>query len=116
MGILPGVAIFSSCPWGGSIPRAKFRTNRTKTAACLKTSTRPDTLIDELYLNNPYYIAPDGEVGHQAFAVIRETIRKEGMVAIGKVVFTSREHIIALEPRSKGLLGITLLYPYAIAS
>jgi DNA end-binding protein Ku len=38
------------------------------------------------------------------------------MVAIGKVVFTSREHIIALEPRSKGLLGITLLYPYAIAS
>jgi DNA end-binding protein Ku len=45
----------------------------------------------------PYYIAPDGEVGQQAFAVIREAIRKEGMVAIGKVVFTSREHIIALE-------------------
>ena len=41
----------------------------------------------------------DGEVGQQAFAVIREAIRKEGMVAIGKVVFTSREHIIALEAR-----------------
>jgi DNA end-binding protein Ku len=39
----------------------------------------------------------------QAFAVIREAIRKEGMVAIGKVVFTSREHIIALEARGKGL-------------
>ena len=44
----------------------------------------PKDEIDELYLNNPYYIAPDGEVGQQAFAVIREAIRKEGMVAIGK--------------------------------
>ena len=52
-------------------------------------------------LNNPYYIVPDGEVGEQAFAVIREAIREEGMVAIGKVVFTSREHIIALEARGK---------------
>src|SRR6266446_10083064 len=59
----------------------------------------PKDEIDELYLNSPYYIAPDGEVGQQAFAVIREAIRKEGMVAIGKVVFTSREHIIALEAR-----------------
>jgi DNA end-binding protein Ku len=74
----------------------------------------PKDEIDELYLNSPYYIAPDGEVGQQAFAVIREAIRKEGMVAIGKVVFTSREHIIALEPRGKGLLGITLRYPYEV--
>ena len=74
----------------------------------------PKKEIDELYLNNPYYIAPDGEVGQQAFAVIREAIRKEGMVAIGKVVFTSREHIIALEARGKGLLGITLRYPYEV--
>ena len=66
----------------------------------------PKKEIDDLYLNSPYYIAPDGEVGQQAFAVIREAIRKEGMVAIGKVVFTSREHIIALEARGKGLLGI----------
>ena len=74
----------------------------------------PKDEIDELYLNSPYYIAPDGEVGQQAFAVIREAIRKEGMVAIGKVVFTSREHIIALEARGKGLLGITLRYPYEV--
>src|SRR5215831_12125977 len=66
--------------------------------------------IDELYLNSPYYLAPDGEVGQQAFAVIREAIREEGMVALGRVVFTSREHVIALEPRGKGLLGITLRY------
>jgi DNA end-binding protein Ku len=74
----------------------------------------PRDEIDELYLNSPYYIAPDGEVGQQAFAVIREAIRKEGMVAIGKVVFTSREHIIALEPRGKGLLGMTLRYLYEV--
>jgi DNA end-binding protein Ku len=70
--------------------------------------------IDELYLRDPYYIVPDGEVGQQAFAVIRDAIRKEGMVAIGKVVFTSREHIIALEARDKGMVGITLRYPYEV--
>src|SRR6202035_1194393 len=74
----------------------------------------PKGEIDELYLNNPYYIAPDGEVGQQAFAVIREAIRKEGMVAVGKVVFTSREHIIALEARDSGMLGMTLRYPYEV--
>src|ERR1700704_6965002 len=74
----------------------------------------PRKEIDELYFNNPYYIVPDGEVGQQAFAVIREAIRQEGMVAIGKVVFTSREHIIALEARGKGMVGITLRYPYEV--
>src|SRR3977135_3070893 len=65
----------------------------------------PRKEIDELYLNNPYYIVPDGEVGQQPFAVIREAIRQEGMVGVGKGVFTSREHIIALEARDKGVLG-----------
>ena len=74
----------------------------------------PKKEIDELYLSNPYYIVPDGEVGTEAFAVIREAIKQEGMVAIGKVVFTSREHIIALEPRSKGMMGVTLRYPYEV--
>jgi len=74
----------------------------------------PAKEIDELYLRDPYYIIPDGEVGQQAFAVIREAIRKEGMVALGKVVFTSREHIIALEARGKGMLGVTLRYPYEV--
>jgi DNA end-binding protein Ku len=68
----------------------------------------PKKEIDELYLNSPYYLAPDGEVGQQAFAVIREAIRKEGMVALGRVVFTSREHVIALEPRGKGHVSFPL--------
>jgi DNA end-binding protein Ku len=74
----------------------------------------PKDEIDELYINNPYYIVPDGEVGQQAFAVIREAIRKEGMVALGKVVFTSREHIISLEARGNGMMGMTLRYPYEV--
>ena len=74
----------------------------------------PRKEIDDLYFNNPYYIIPDGEVGQQAFAVIREAIKQEGMVAIGTVMLTSREHIIALEARGKGLLGVTLRYPYEV--
>jgi DNA end-binding protein Ku len=61
--------------------------------------------IDPRYIIRPYYLCPDGKVGHDAFAVIRETIRDMNMVAIGRVVLTSREHIIALEPLGKGLVG-----------
>jgi DNA end-binding protein Ku len=70
--------------------------------------------IDDLYIADPYYIVPDGEVGTQAYAVIREAIRKEGMVALGRLVLSTREHVIAIEPRGKGLLGMTLRYPYEI--
>jgi DNA end-binding protein Ku len=59
--------------------------------------------IDPRYLIRPYYLRPDGKVGHDAFAVIRETIREMDKVAIGRVVLTNREHIIALEPLEKGL-------------
>jgi DNA end-binding protein Ku len=74
----------------------------------------PRSEIDELYLRDPYYIVPDGDVGQQAFAVIREAISQEGMVALAKIVFTSREHIIALEARGKGMVGVTLRYPYEV--
>jgi hypothetical protein len=62
----------------------------------------------------PYYLRPDGKVGHDAFAVIRETIREMNKVAIGRVVLTNREHIIALEPLDKGLIGTLLRYPYEV--
>jgi len=72
--------------------------------------------IDPRYIIRPYYLRPDGKVGHDAFAVIRETIREMNMVAIGRVVLTSREHIIALEPMDKGLVGTLLRYPYEVRS
>src|SRR5437879_10537187 len=65
----------------------------------------PKSDIDPRYFIRPYYLVPDGKVGHDAFAVIRETIRNMEMVAIGRVVLTSREHIIGLEPMDKGLVG-----------
>jgi DNA end-binding protein Ku len=72
------------------------------------------TEIDPRYLIRPYYLRPDGKVGHDTFAVIRETIREMNKVAIGRVVRTNREHIIALEPLDKGLMGTLLRYPYEV--
>jgi DNA end-binding protein Ku len=74
------------------------------------------TEIDPRYLIRPYYLRPDGKVGHDAFAVIRETIRDMNKVAIGRVVLTNHEHIIALEPLDKGLMGTLLRYPYEVRS
>ena len=62
----------------------------------------------------PITLLPDGKVGLDAFAVIRETIRNMDMVAIGRVVLTRREHIIALVPLDKGLMGRLLRYPYEV--
>ena len=76
----------------------------------------PKSDIDNRYLIRPYYLVPDGKVGHDAFAVIRETIRNMNKVAIGRVVLTNREHIIALEPLDKGLMGTLLRYPYEVRS
>jgi DNA end-binding protein Ku len=74
----------------------------------------PKSEIDELYLVRPYYIVPDGKVGHDAYAVIRETIRSLDKVALARVVLTSREHVIALEARGNGLMGMLLRYPYEV--
>jgi DNA end-binding protein Ku len=76
----------------------------------------PKADIDSRYLIRPYYLVPDGKVGHDAFAVIRETIRSMNKVAIGRVVLTNREHIVALEPLGKGLMGTLLRYPYEVRS
>ncbi len=80
------------------------------TSSCRKSD------IDSRYLIRPYYLVPDGKVGHDAFAVIRETIRSMNKVAIGRVVLTNREHIIALEPLDNGLMGTLLRYPYEVRS
>jgi DNA end-binding protein Ku len=74
----------------------------------------PKSEIDEIYFVRPYYLVPDGKVGHDAFAVIRETIRSLDKVALARVVLTNREHVIALEARDKGLVGMLLRYPYEV--
>jgi DNA end-binding protein Ku len=70
----------------------------------------PRAEIDNRYLNKPYYIAPGGKAGTEAFAVIRDAMKDKDRVALARIVITNREHIIALEPLGKGLLGTTLHY------
>jgi DNA end-binding protein Ku len=74
----------------------------------------PRDEIDDLYNIRPYYIAPDGKVGQDAFVVIRNIIEQMKMVAIGRVVLTSREHVIAISARDKGLMGTLLRFPYEV--
>jgi DNA end-binding protein Ku len=70
----------------------------------------PRSEIDETYLDTPYYLAPDGKMGEEAFAVIREAMREKGVVGIGRVVLYRRERPIVLQPRGKGLVATTLRY------
>jgi len=74
----------------------------------------PREEIDKRYLDHPYYIAPDGKAGMEAFAVIRDAMKDQDRVALGKIVLTNREHVMAIEPLGKGLLGTTLRYPYEL--
>ena len=74
----------------------------------------PREQIDERYLDSPYYITPNDQVGQEAYAVIREAMRGKGMVALGRIVLAKRERVIMLQPWEKGLMGTTLRYPYEI--
>jgi DNA end-binding protein Ku len=66
--------------------------------------------VDPLYMDTPYFLIPNDEVGREAFAVIREAMRQEKMVGIAKVVLARRERIVMLEPRESGIVATTLRY------
>ncbi len=74
----------------------------------------PSAEIDQLYNARPYYITPEGGVGEDAFAVIRDVMRQLDVTALGRVMLTTREHVIALAPRGKGMVGTLLRYPYEV--
>jgi DNA end-binding protein Ku len=74
----------------------------------------PKSSIDDRYRDTPYYLAPEDQVGQEAFAVIRDAMKKKKMVGIGRVVMARRERIMMLEPFGKGIMGTLLLYPYEI--
>jgi DNA end-binding protein Ku len=74
----------------------------------------PKQEVDELFHLRPYYVAPDGAAGQDAFVVMRDTIARMGRVALGRIILTNREHVIALEHRGKGMLGMLLRYPHEI--
>ncbi len=64
--------------------------------------------IDRLYWNDPYFLVPNSDLGLEAFAVIREAMAKSNKIALGRVVMHTRERLVALEPRGKGILAYTL--------
>ena len=64
--------------------------------------------IDRIYWDEPYYVAPAGKTGIEAFAVIRAAMAKQKRVAIGRLVLHTRERVCALEPRDTGILLTTL--------
>jgi len=72
--------------------------------------------IDDRYRDTPYYLAPEDKVGQEAFAVIRDAMKKKKMVGIGRVVMARRERMMMLEPFGKGIMATTLHYPYEIRS
>lgn len=60
--------------------------------------------IDRLFWEDPYYLVPDGKPAQEPFAVIREAMASEAQVALGRLVMTNRERVVAIETRGKGLL------------
>src|ERR1700756_1611943 len=68
----------------------------------------PEAEIDRIYWDNPYFLAPDGEMAQEAFNVIRAAMEKSGQIALGRIVLATRERILALEPRGKGILASTI--------
>ena len=70
----------------------------------------PMAEVDRIYLDESYYLVPQDEMSQEAFAVIREAMRKEDLVGVARVVISRREHLLLLAPRGKGLMATTLRY------
>src|SRR4029077_15837291 len=70
----------------------------------------PMTDVDRIFLDESFYLVPQDEVAQEAFAVIREAMRKEELAGLARVVIYRREHLLLLRPRGKGLLATALRY------
>ena len=70
----------------------------------------PREEVDEIYLDKSFYIVPDDEVAYEAFAVIREAMKKKDMVGLGRVVMHRRERLLMLQSRGKGIVATALRY------
>ena len=68
----------------------------------------PEGAIDRIYWDHPYYLAPDGKLAQEAFAVIREAMKRSGQIALGRVVLSTRERLLALEPHGQGILACSI--------
>jgi DNA end-binding protein Ku len=72
--------------------------------------------VDRIYYNKPYFMAPEGRVSEEAYAVIREAMRHQDRVAIARLVLSAREHVVAIEPYGEGMSVTTLRAPNEVRS
>jgi len=70
----------------------------------------PRDEVDEIYLDESFYIVPNDKVAYEAFAVIRDAMKKQNLVGLARVVLYRRERILMLQPRGKGLMATALRY------
>jgi len=84
----------------------KVKLESTKTIAIDKFVDEAD--IDRLYWDDPFFVVPEKGAGVEAFAVIRDAMKKQGKVALGQLVLRGKERQLALEVRGKGLIAYTL--------
>ena len=90
----------------------KVRLESTRTIDLVQFSKVGE--IAPMYYNKPYFIAPDGKHAIEAYAVIREALRKTNTTAIGQIVLARREHMVAIRPCGRGMLLETLRYSYEV--
>ena len=82
------------------------RLESTKAISIERFVPRDD--IDRLYWDTPYFVMPDGKLAVEAYGVIREAMVQTGQIALGRVVLSTRERLLALEPRGKGIVAYAL--------
>jgi len=90
----------------------KVRTESTRVINLVQFTA--DTAIDPIYVDRAYYLAPDGQVASDAFAVMREGM--EGKAGIGKLALYGREYLVAIRPRERGLVMYTLHHAAEVRS
>jgi len=83
---------------------AKVRPESTRVIDLVQFA--PVESIDPIYVERPYYLAPDGQMALEAFAVIREGMK--GKAGIGKLALYGREYLVAVQPKDKGLVMYTM--------
>ena len=84
----------------------KVRLESTKTISIDKFVDEAE--IDRLFWDDPFFVVPEKGAGVEAFAVIRDAMKKQGKIALGSLVLRGRERQLALEVRDKGLVAYTL--------
>jgi len=67
--------------------------------------------VDVIYQDAPYYLAPDGAMAEETFAVLREAMRQSGKLAIARLVLTNRERVITIGARENGMFVTVLRNP-----